>query len=90
VSWLAVPDASGARVAYTVGRRAGGAVQRNRLRRRLRPVMAQLAPHLRPGDYLLGAGSRAAESSPTELADWVGEALERAGALHGPAPLVRP
>ena len=51
-----VPDvvSSEARVAYAVGRRVGGAVVRNRLRRRLRAAVAGMAA-LEPGAYLVGA-----------------------------------
>src|SRR5687768_8681726 len=37
------------RVAYSVGRRVGNAVVRNRLKRRLRAIVAVAAPHLPPG-----------------------------------------
>ncbi|CAN5582308.1 hypothetical protein BH20ACT2_BH20ACT2_18450 [soil metagenome] len=49
------------RVAFAVGRVVGGAVVRNRLRRRLRTVVAELAadPGLRSGAYLVGAGPAA-------------------------------
>ncbi len=48
---LAGPDPS--RVAFAVGRRVGPAVQRNRLRRRLRAIWRELeAPS---GDYLIVA-----------------------------------
>lgn len=57
------------RVAYAVGRPVGGAVERNRLRRRLR---AQVREHvdLLSDDtaYLLSAGPRASAMSVAELA----------------------
>jgi ribonuclease P protein component len=42
-----------------VGRNAGGAVQRNRIRRRLRAAVGELERdgRLGPGAYLLGAGA---------------------------------
>ena len=54
------------RVAYAIGRRSGNAVERNRIRRRLRHVVSNhgerlLADH----QYLLGA-SPAALHTPTE------------------------
>lgn len=44
------------RVAYAVSKKVGPAVVRNRVRRRLRPVMADLAAAgaLAPGRYLVG------------------------------------
>ncbi len=63
------------RVAYAVGRRAGGAVQRNRLRRRLRAVVSQLDGQLRPGAYLVGAGPEASFVSFEELRAKVARAM---------------
>ena len=57
-----------AQVALTVGRRpAGGAVERNRLRRRLRETMRALAPPLPPGAYVVGATADAAALAHDEL-----------------------
>jgi len=53
------------RVAYAVGRRAGGAVERNRLRRRLRAAVDEVAGTLPPGAYLVAAG-RGAVGLPFE------------------------
>jgi ribonuclease P protein component len=48
------------RVAYAVGRRVGGAVARNRLRRRLRAAVRASADRLEPGTaYLFSAGPKA-------------------------------
>ena len=47
-------------VAYAVGKRVGGAVVRNRLRRRLRAVVADTAGALAPGAYLVAVGREAA------------------------------
>jgi ribonuclease P protein component len=56
VTWLPGPDdGTPPRVAYAIGRSVGGAVVRNRLRRRLRAIVTDLAPDLRPGTYLIGA-----------------------------------
>ena len=43
-------------VAYAVGRHVGGAVVRNRCRRRLRVIAAEASPDLAPGAYLIGVG----------------------------------
>ncbi len=52
------------RVAYAVGRRAGGAVARNKVRRRLRAATRAHARELQPGRaYLVGiVGARVSES----------------------------
>lgn len=65
-----------ARVAYAIGRKVGGAVVRNRLRRRLRAVVAQLGPELRPGAYLVGATAEAAPLSFGELQAIMSEAVQ--------------
>ena len=56
---------SGARVGYTVTKKLGGAVVRNRIRRRLRAAAREVFPQFaRPGtDYVLIARS-AAETRP--------------------------
>lgn len=52
----AADDEPVARVAYAVSKKVGGAVVRNRIRRRLRPLMDQLDHDqgLVPGGYLVG------------------------------------
>ena len=55
-------------VAYAVPRAVGGAVDRNRLRRRLRAAVRDLEPELVPGAaYLLSAGPAAMTAGPAEL-----------------------
>jgi ribonuclease P protein component len=63
-------------VAYAVGRSVGGAVQRNRLRRRLRAIMSELGAELAGGAYLVGAAPGAAALSFGELKAIVSQALE--------------
>ena len=53
------------RVAYAIGRPVGSAVDRNRLRRRLRAVVADTP--LEPGTYLLSAGPGASTMPDQEL-----------------------
>ena len=67
------------RVAYSVSRRVGGAVQRNRLRRRLRAAVSEAGSQLRPGAYLMGAAPEAASLSFEELKAVVATLLERTG-----------
>ena len=75
VTWLPDDRSVPPRVAYAIGRRVGNAVARNRLRRRLRHVVAALAPTLAPGAYLVGAGPEAARLSSGELRASVSTAL---------------
>lgn len=59
-------DEPGARVAYALDRRVGSAVDRNRVRRRLRAAVAVHATTLRGGSYLFGA-QRAAIELPFDV-----------------------
>lgn len=68
------PDES-ARVAYAIGKRTGGAVQRNQVRRRLRALVSDLAPELEPGAYLIGAAAEAVPLSHGELRSHLSRAL---------------
>jgi ribonuclease P protein component len=85
VTWL--PGAAGAsrRVAFAVGRKVGGAVTRNRLRRQLRAVAADLAPDLSPGAYLV-AYRGGSEATFGDLRRWVLEAAADAGARRVEVP----
>lgn len=56
------------RVAYAIGRKVGNAPARNRLRRRLRAAVAELAEELpRGSSCLFGADAAAVKLSPAEL-----------------------
>ncbi|MGZ4756637.1 MAG: ribonuclease P protein component [Acidimicrobiia bacterium] len=66
-------------VAYAVPRAVGGAVERNRLRRRLRATVRELESELVPGGrYLLSAGPGAMKTTPTELREAVRSVLRDA------------
>ena len=66
VTALRDPAAGGARVAYAVSKAVGGAVERNRLRRRLRAIVH--ATDLDAGVYLVSAAPAAASLPHAELA----------------------
>jgi ribonuclease P protein component len=80
VTWVqGAPDAP-PRVAFAVGRRVGSAVARNRIRRQLRAVVAELAAELAPGAYLV-AYRGGPPAASTELRQHVVAAATSAGAL---------
>lgn len=64
-------------VAYVIGRRVGTAVTRNRLRRRLRAIVADGASPLAPGAYVVRAAPEAAELDFDGLRTAVDRALDR-------------
>ena len=76
VSWISGDPTEPPRVAYTIGRRVGSAVVRNRVRRRLRMLIREAAPTLRPGAYLIGVGPAAALLSYEELREILQKALK--------------
>ncbi len=69
---LGESDTTNFRVGYTASRKVGGAVQRNRARRRLRAVVADVMPRRAPGDcdYVLIARR---ETVTRRFADLVGD-----------------
>jgi ribonuclease P protein component len=81
-------EAGAARVGFTVSRRVGGAVERNRIRRRLREIVRLSPPSaMRPGyDYVL-IGRRPAIDAPFEqIRNEFDRALRRVHAPPGPGP----
>jgi ribonuclease P protein component len=66
-------------VGYAIGRQCGHAVQRNRLRRRLRSAVGETAPSLAAGSYLVSSGPDAIAMPYRDLAWAVQEALVGAG-----------
>ncbi len=65
-------------VAYAIGRHVGGAVVRNRWRRRLRAIAAEISPELAHGAYLVGLGRGAVDLRFDELRGRVIETMRRA------------
>lgn len=77
---VVVDQESPPRVAYAVGRSVGGAVERNRLRRRLRAAVHEERDALCAGwAYLVGAQRGASGLSFTELRSHVQRALRSVG-----------
>lgn len=77
---LEIEGATDTAVAYAITKRVGGAVARNRLRRRLRAIMATLATDpdrpLPMGALLVGAGPAATDRDARELRNDVEQLLE--------------
>ena len=75
-----------ARIGIVTSRRVGGAVERNRVRRRLREIVRAERDRLLPGAWLvIVARHRAVEAGFAELrAEWLG--LVRRAAAFAPAP----
>jgi ribonuclease P protein component len=76
MAWVPGDPTEPPRVAYTIGRRVGPAVVRNRVRRRLRMLIREAAPLLRPGAYLIGVGPEAALLSHDNLRTVLVKALK--------------
>jgi ribonuclease P protein component len=74
------------RFGLSTGRRLGGAVVRNRIRRRLREALRAMAPSFQPGwDVLIIARPALVEADHTALVGALRRLLRRAGVLGGPA-----
>ena len=86
VTWVPGDPSEPPRVAYAVGRSAGGAVVRNRIRRRLRSVSREAGPLLRPGAYLVGAHAGASSLSYRELRATLCEVLATLATKEPSAP----
>jgi ribonuclease P protein component len=79
-------DLETTRFGLSTGRKLGGAVVRNRVRRRLREGLRQLAPAFQPGwDVLIIAKPGVVEADHTALMGALRRLLARGGVLGGPA-----
>jgi ribonuclease P protein component len=78
ISFLKQPSWSGVQVAYAVNRRVGSAVVRNRLKRRLRAIVAERAASLPTGTYMVRVGPVGPALGFDELRVAMDQALERA------------
>jgi ribonuclease P protein component len=75
----AAEPAAPTRFAVAAGKRLGGAVVRNRIKRRLREAIRQVYPQLAPGyDVIVIARAPIIEAEVTQVAAALSEALRRA------------
>ena len=78
-------DLETTRIGLSTGRRLGGAVVRNRVRRRLREVLRAMAPSFQPGwDVLIIARPGIVEADHDVLVGALRRTLIKGGALGGP------
>lgn len=76
------------RFGLSTGRKLGGAVVRNRVRRRLREALRVMAPSFQPGwDVLIIARPAIAAADHRALVAALTRLLRRGGVLGGAAPL---
>lgn len=78
--FLAIDDMTELQVAYAIPRRTGGAVVRNRIRRRLRAAVDEVASDMAPGAYLISPGADTLDLEFTELTRRLRLSVAAAGA----------
>ncbi len=75
------------RIGIAASKKIGGAVVRNRIRRRLKAIARELAPQVKPGtDLLIGVRVGAATASSDQLRAAVTDCLRRAGLMDVATP----
>jgi ribonuclease P protein component len=78
-------DLETTRFGLSTGRKLGGAVVRNRVRRRLREVLRAMAPSFQPGwDVLIIARPAILDTDHETLVGALRRLLQRGGVLGGP------
>jgi ribonuclease P protein component len=80
VSWVPGDPIEPARVAFAIGRRVGSAVDRNRVRRRLRALVRETPAPVPAGAYLIGVAPGATELTYAQLGASLEDALHKAHA----------
>jgi len=70
------------RVAYAISRKAGGAVRRNRIRRRLRSAVDAVAEEMAAGAYLITPDRTTIDMAFTALINSLRASLLAAGAIR--------
>ena len=86
--WCSVildPSLPAPKVAYAIGKRSGSAVARNRIRRRLRPLLVAHASELPRGYFLIGASSEVATMPTMALNSEVTQLVQRVRKVAGNA-----
>jgi ribonuclease P protein component len=78
VNFVDRPDWDGREVAYAVNRKVANAVGRNRLRRRMRAIVAESAADLPTGAYLVRIGPEGPALEFHELKVAMSRAIEKA------------
>jgi ribonuclease P protein component len=82
--WLPQEEQAEPRIGFAVPRAAGGAVERNRIKRRLREVWHERLEHVPAGhDYVLIVRPGLAEAAEANGFDWLGERVDELLAQTG-------
>jgi ribonuclease P protein component len=75
--WLPQEEPADPRIGFAVPRAAGGAVERNRIKRRLREVWDERLEHVSPGhDYVLIVRPGLPEAAEANGFGWLGEQVD--------------